>query len=85
MNWGLPLEIKYLTLAIIPSVISFDQSTTVFIRCILLPRNSFNLGFDVAKQVVHIDGTILLYNILILDSFEHKIGKESVSGYRFID
>lgn len=75
---------KCRTLAIIPSVISCDQSTAIFIRCILLPRDSFNLGFDVAKQVVHIDETILLYTILILDSFEHKIGKESVSGYRFI-
>ena len=53
------------------------------LRCLfiveLLTRYTLHLGFDVVKQVFHPDGTIRLYDILILDSFEKEVGKESVT------
>jgi len=47
----------------------------------LLPRDALHLRFNVAKQVVHFDGTILLYDIFIFDAFEQEVGKESVTFF----
>lgn len=48
---------------------------------VLLPRDAFDLGFDVIKQIVHLDRTIRLNHIFIFDSFEQKIGEEAVAFF----
>jgi len=55
-----------------------EQLRRLFV-VIQLSGNPFDLGLDVAKQVVHFNGTVRPDNIFIFYAFEHKVGEQPMS------